>query len=167
MHSEAAENQKLAAWASKHGDISLDLWGGDQAKAKSDIQTYLQNHAAGQPGETGLGVEFGHTIDAFLGGDNKQFQEKNPLRRQLKGADRQARVRDFRPDRQESIASEPSERAPLDWTKVKHNLSPGDLQPGHFSPSADPRAVKTAAVRDEETERFMKAQCTQRRLRLV
>lgn len=150
--SEEAENQKLADWAQRHGDLSLDLWGGDQAKAKADIQTYLANHAAGQPGESnGIGTAKRDVINALLAGGNKEFEDKNPLRAKIRGKDRAGVMRSLRVDRMESVVPDNSTRAPSNWESLKRNLSPGDMDAGNYSPSADPRAVKEAAVRDEKT----------------
>lgn len=125
FHSEEAENQKLAAWAQRTGPLSLDLWNGDIGKAKADIQTYLENHATGQPGDAnGIGAAKRDVINALLAGGNKEFEAKNPLRAQIKKADRQGIIRDLRADRMESPSAEPTQRSPANWESLKHNLSP-------------------------------------------
>jgi hypothetical protein len=131
--SESAENQKLAAWGTQHGPISLDLWGADPAKAKADIAIYKDNLATGKPGETGIGVDKRNVLNALLAGNNKEFQDTNPLRKLLKAKDRAATFRTFRPDRMGAIVTEPTDIPPTNWDRAKPNLSPGD-----FSPAAEP-----------------------------
>ena len=84
--------------------LSLDLWGGDQAKVKADIQTYLQNHATGQPGDAnGIGQQKRDVLNALLAGDNQEYQDKNPLRVKIRGADRAGVMRSLRVDRMETV----------------------------------------------------------------
>ena len=134
--SNEAENQLLASMAEKKGADSLDLWGGDQAKAKADIEIYKKNHAAGLPGESnGLGIEKRDVINKIL---KKTF-------------------RSLRLDRMEGFTTEPSTTPPANWDLIKRNFSPG-LHAQDFSPSDDPRAVKNAAVRDKDTGKVYEGQ---------
>lgn len=121
-----AARQKAAVWADRSGDISLDLWGGDQAKFFADSQRYLQNHQEGLPGDANnIGQAKRDVLNAFWFGDNKEYQAKNPLRSQLKKADRAGVFRSLRVDRMESM--NPAQEAgfvPPDYEKGKQNLSP-------------------------------------------
>jgi hypothetical protein len=150
-----ALNQRLADWAGRHGEISLDLWGGDQAKARADIQTYLQNHAAGQPGDAnGIGGQKRDTINALLSGDNKEFQDKNPLRAKLKKKDRAGVFRSLRVDRMESTTPEPAVNPPANWESLKRNLSPAAEPAKRLIELTGPDGKKYAAKYDGLQEDF-------------
>jgi hypothetical protein len=100
MQSEEAEDQLLAQMKTKGG---LGLWGGDMAKAKADLDTLKNNHAAGLPGDAnGLGTVKRDILNKLL---TKTF-------------------RSFRLDRREGMTPEPSEAKVANWEKVKANFSP-------------------------------------------
>lgn len=142
VFSLAAFKQKAAMWAARTGDLSLEMWGGDVTKFAADVNRYNQNHAAGLPGDANnIGSKKRDVINAFLFGRNAQFQENNPLRKGLHGADRQGIVRALRLDRLETLQ-------PHETDMAKPNYEFGVK---NFSPSDDPRAVKLAAVRERET----------------
>ncbi len=119
-----ALSAKLADWANRKGITSLEQWGGDQGKAMADIQTYLDNHLQGLPGEAnGIGPDKANTINALLTGKTGA----NPLAEHLKGKDRQGIVRSLRLDRIETL--EPSQQKPMprpDYSKLAQNFSPTD-----------------------------------------
>src|SRR5208282_1971373 len=101
----------------QHGPVSLDLWGGDQAKAKNDIAIYKKNLAEGRPGETGLDTGKRNVLNALLAGNNKEFQDTNPLRKLLKDKDRASTFRSFRPERIGAIETEPTDVPPVNWER--------------------------------------------------
>lgn len=125
-----AFQRKAAQWAQRHGEIGLDVWGGDVGHFAKDVQTYFQNHAQGLPGEANnLGIEKKNIINAFLIGGNRAFGEKNPLRELLKGEDRQGIIRSYRLDRLETLEPLDSDFAKPDYNKQVQNLSPESFSP--------------------------------------
>lgn len=124
-YSLTAFQRKAAKWALKHGPASLDLWGGDIGHFAKDVQLYLKNHAENLPGEANnIGVEKKNVINGFLVGGNRAFGEKNPLRAELKGEDRQGIVRSYRLDRLETLEPLQSDFEQPNYTKQVQNLSP-------------------------------------------
>ena len=141
VYSIAAIKQKLALWGSRKGALSLDRWNGDPAQFMRDLDLYIRNHQADLPGESNnLGVEKRNIINAFLFGKVSKFAENNPLRADLRGADRAGIIRSLRLDRLETLQ-------PHETTLPRPEYEFGTQ---NFSPSTDPDAVKLAAVRDRE-----------------
>jgi hypothetical protein len=124
MQSEEAEDQLLAQMATK-GD--LDLWGGDRAKAKADLNTLKSNHVAGLTGDaSGLGTAKRDVLNKLL---KKTF-------------------RSFRLDRREGMTPEPSEAPVANWEKVKANLSPAAEPAKRLIELTGPDGKKYAAKYD-------------------
>lgn len=143
-----AAKQKAAAWAAKKGDVSLELWAGDQLRFWEDSRTYLQNHRDGLPGDANnLGQQKRDVLNAFWFGDNKEYQAKNPLRTQLRGADRSGVFRSLRADRMETLAPITTEFARPDWEKGKRNFSPSAVGDEILTQAAaEPRALSPEVV---------------------
>jgi SAM-dependent methyltransferase len=137
-----AEDVKLGEWAQRTGPVSLELWGNDPAAAKVDLVTYTDNLASGRPGADSIGEKKRDVLNALVFGDNAANRDANPLRKNLKSAKaREGLVRSYRIDRVETAKPSPSDLHTPDYRRGVFN----------FSPSADPRAVKLAAVMDEST----------------
>jgi hypothetical protein len=115
----------LPELARKRGDYSLELWGGDQAEALKDVQTYLKNHAEGKPGATDIGDKKRDVLNAAIFGRNALHEGANPLRPKLKGEGKQGVVRSYRVDRLESMKESQPIMARPQWEKGKFNFSPG------------------------------------------
>lgn len=122
--SSTALERKAQRWASRSGELSLDLWGKDVGAFRADVEAYLRNHAEGRPGSEGLGEQKRDVINAFLVGGNRTFEAKNPLRRWARGEDRQGIVRSYRLDRLESLEPYDLGWARPDYRKQVLNLSP-------------------------------------------
>lgn len=120
-----ALNRKAQEWAKRSSGMSLELWDGDVASFRQDVQTYLKNHAAGRPGADGIGESKRNIINAFLVGRNNTFGDFNPLRQRLSGPDRAGIIRSYRLDRIQTV--EPSQLTGYekgDYVKQLRNLSP-------------------------------------------
>lgn len=125
-YSLTALERKINEWAQRSGLFSLDLWNGDRAAFRQDVQTYLANHAEGRAGaDGGLGERKRDLINAFLLGDNRTFGEFNPLRDRLMGADKTGVVRSYRLDRLQTVEeSQLTGYRQGNYTKQLNNLSP-------------------------------------------
>ena len=116
---------KLENWANRTGPVSLESLGGDAGKFRQLIAQYLKNHAEGQPGEAnGVGEKNRDLINAFIVGGNRSFGEKNPLRKFLKGQDRQGIIRSYRLDRLETVEQDTGELSKPSYKQQLHNMSP-------------------------------------------
>lgn len=151
-YSLTAFDRKAGRWSAAKGPLSLDLWSGDVGHFTKDVQQYLKNHSQGLPGAEGIGDQKRDVINAFLVGANKTFEEKNPLRAQLRGQeDKQGIIRSYRLDRLETL--EPSDRqfGSPQYNKQVRNLSPDVSQNG---PGArlNELAAKTDRTPEEDTE---------------
>jgi hypothetical protein len=127
-YSLTALERKAQRWAQTHGALSLDEWNGDVGAFKSDLKTYLANHAAGNPGADGIGEHKRNVINAFLVGRHETFLDRNPLRAEIRGGDRQGIVRSYRLDRLEPV--EPSQLdgfAQPRYEQQVRNFSPASL----------------------------------------
>lgn len=126
---KGAMDRRAAEWAARpaSNEASLALWNGDQAAFQKDLITYIDNLAHDRPGEEGVGTPKKNVLNAFIIGDNVTWRGKNPLRKVLKGRDREAVVRSFRLDRIEGIAPERSTDHPrVDYNKMVLNAAPED-----------------------------------------
>ena len=132
---ELALHSKIAQWAGKHGDASLDLWGGDPAKVQPDLEQYFKNHTAGLPGETGIGTQKRDVLNALVGGANKEFEASNPLRSGLIGKDKKAVWRASVTRLMEAPQPFTPDWIP-NWEKAKRNLSP-DIPAGPLPGDAE------------------------------
>ena len=141
-YSLTAFERKANEWAQRNGPLSLDAWNGDIGQFRTDVQTYLRNHAEGRPGADGIGETKRNIINVFMVGGNRTFEALNPLRSQATGRDRQGIVRSYRADRLQTLeTSDVAGFAAPDYSKQVHNLSPevdksfweGDSK--QFSPS--------------------------------
>lgn len=124
-YSLSALERKAARWAGQTGPLSLELWNGDIAAFRQDVQTYLRNHAEGRPGADGIGETKRNVINVFMVGGNRTFEAVNPLRAMARGQERQGIVRSYRADRLQTV--EPSEVTGFsqpDYTKQVRNLTP-------------------------------------------
>lgn len=118
-------DRKAQVWAQNKGTIfNLDAWGGSVDAFKTDVQTYLKNHAEGRPGSDGIGETKKNLINAFLVGQNRTFEAFNPLRAQMGPKEREGVISSYRLDRLQTV--EPSSitgYAPADYGKWLRNLS--------------------------------------------
>lgn len=124
-YSLTALERKANQWAARQGPLSLELWNGDIAAFRQDVQTYLNNHSEGRPGADGIGDGKRNLINVFLVGGNRTFEALNPLRAQARGKDRQGIVRSYRADRLQTV--EPSEVQGFtqpNYGKQVRNMSP-------------------------------------------
>lgn len=116
---------KLENWSNRTGPVSLESLGGDAGKFRQLVSQYLKNHAEGQPGEAnGVGEKNRDLVNAFIVGGNRSFGEKNPLRKFLKGADRQGIIRSYRLDRLETVEQDTGELSKPSYKQQLHNMSP-------------------------------------------
>ena len=115
-------NRKAMKWQAEN---KLQAWNGDIGAFKSDLLTYVRNHAEGLPGEAnGVGIEKKNDLNAFVVGDNRAFSEKNPRRDLLKGEDKNGIIRSFRIDRIETVTPTGEKIGPAEYNKKILNLSP-------------------------------------------
>lgn len=117
--------QKARAWVDRQGSVSLERWGGNVEPFLNDVKTYIRNREQGLPGDANnIGVDKRDIINAFLFGRNKEFEGANPLRKLLKGADRQGVIRSLRIDRLETLQPHETDFGRPDWKGGKRNFSP-------------------------------------------
>ena len=99
----------------------LERWGGNLDAFQADLQTYLANHAAGLPGENGLGTDKRNVLNAFFGINTNANKAANPIYGDY--AERSL-IKSFRLDRINN--AQPSGRTgwKFDYNKVNQNFSP-------------------------------------------
>jgi hypothetical protein len=129
--------KRLSQWQHRHGDLSLELWGGSISDFLTDLKTYMQNHAEGRPGaDNGVGEQKRNILNAFVLGDNRAHSKKNPMREVMRGKDREGMVRTFRLDRMEG--AQPGSQA---FPKGEYNAKVLNLSPDMRDPlqAVEPR----------------------------
>lgn len=97
------------------------LWNNEIGPLMTDVDTYLGNHAAGLPGETGLGLEKKNQLNALFGMFSEKQRNANPLL-----MDRDAKnvvVRSRRLDRV-NLLSPVEEYFPTTYDRLNQNLRP-------------------------------------------
>ena len=119
--SKTALDQKLGRWQ-QEGKLD-QLWGGDADAFRADLHKYLQNHAQGLPGTTGLDPRARDALNLFVAGRVGKFKDANPLRAAAEGRDKNGIIRSVRLDRMANPESVPGS-LPLDWNKQQRNFSP-------------------------------------------
>ena len=99
----------------------LSLWGGAVNPFQRDVAKYLENHAAGIDGATGLGEAKRDFINGFFGATTKVNRARNPL---YSGKLGRSLIKTFRLDRMQNV--KPTGRAgwAVDYHRIKHNLLP-------------------------------------------
>ena len=138
------EDRILPDLASKHGDYSLDLWAGNVPHAIADAKIYTRNLEAGRPGAEGIGDKKRNVLNAAIFGRNVGEEGANPLRAGVKSKKDAGIIRSYRIDRIETIERSKSEHGQAPWNAGKLN----------YTPSTDPRAVRAAAVQDDQGHIF-------------
>jgi hypothetical protein len=140
------EDTLLPKLAERHGEYSLDPWGGNIQSALVDAKTYSRNLAAGRPGDTGIGARKRDILNLAMFGNNAGNQGPNPLRAGLHGRDSVGIIRSLRIDRLETLERSQAQYGKMPHTSGAQNLSPQLNTLKQFSPSVDPRGIKSAAV---------------------
>ena len=140
------EDTLLPKLAERHGEYSLDPWGGNIQSALADAKTYSRNLAAGRPGDTGIGARKRDILNLAMFGNNAGNQGPNPLRAGLHGRDSVGIIRSLRIDRLETLERSQAQYGKMPHTSGAQNLSPQLNTLKQFSPSVDPRGIKSAAV---------------------
>jgi hypothetical protein len=140
------EDTLLPKLAERHGEYSLDPWGGNIQSALADAKTYSRNLAAGRPGDTGIGARKRDILNLAMFGNNAGNQGPNPLRAGLHERDSAGIIRSLRIDRLETLERSQAQYGQIPHTSGAQNLSPQLNTLKQFSPSIDPRGIKSAAV---------------------
>ena len=102
------------------------LWGNDFQSVMGDVQTYLNNHATGLPGDAnGIGVDKKNFINSLFGQNNKEQREFNPYLQDLseKAARKNSIITSRRLDRMSNMFVLSTTFKP-DYNKVSMNYSP-------------------------------------------
>lgn len=102
------------------------LWGDNIGALVADIDTYLANHAAGQPGATGIGEAKRDIINELFGVEKKGMEGVNPLFDTLPRRSPVV-IRSRRIDRMNRVAPVEGERFPTNYEMLRANRRPEDV----------------------------------------
>jgi hypothetical protein len=124
---------KMQAWADKK-PASLQLWGGDTGKFWDSVTKYLDNHAKGEKGETGLNPDayiaskMKNKINDLFNAYNAETKQSNPDRSTLpraRGKDNlDIVIRSRRLDRINNFSESPSTKLPINYGYLTTNYMP-------------------------------------------
>lgn len=99
----------------------LELWGGSVDAFQGDVLTYLDNHAAGRPGETGLGTSKRDFINGFFGVATRANRAANPI---YSGTLGRSLIKSFRLDRMHRVQPTGRTGWGVNYPKMRDNLLP-------------------------------------------
>ncbi len=100
------------------------LWDNNLGALTKDVDTYLSNHAAGRPGQDGIGVDKRDQINALFGIGTKRNMSANPLLENSAAAP--VVIRSRRLDRINRL-TQVEENFPTNYEKLNANLRPESL----------------------------------------
>jgi hypothetical protein len=120
------------------------LWGDNIGALVGDIDTYLANHAAGQPGGTGIGEAKRDVINELFGIAKKGMEGVNPLFDTLPRRSPVV-IRSRRIDRMNRVAPVEGERFPTNYEMIRANRRPempDNRPPAAGSPQSGPKPTE-------------------------
>jgi hypothetical protein len=117
-----------------------EVWGGDLASYEKDVMQYLDNHANGRPGETGIGIDKRNAINYLFGITNIANKDANPMYA-TEGRPPGSLVKSYRLDRIANSRDTGRTGFFFDYQKQAANLAPATVEQKQFAP-ASPEEVK-------------------------
>ena len=98
----------------------LELWGGSVDAFQGDVLSYLANHAAGRPGDMGLGQAKRDFINGFFGVSTRANRAANPL----SGSFGRSLIKSFRLDRMNHVQPTGRQGWGVSYPRMRDNLLP-------------------------------------------